>query len=290
MGVQDGRGKDAADLHPGVRAGSKRQCQALRSLQDPAHAAAHDVPMLHAPPAMLSMATTLSACLPAQIRTANCRQSATSVMGHPLVSGLHGVDEALLQRLLARDGLAGQHHARRSLHAHQPRQPLRAAKARDDACTRISTGMSACTSAVVTSCCMQYCWRSRRKHTLLTAGARPPAGACRLETVGAMVSPSCSSGKPILASAAATRALQDIASSQPPPSATPVIAVGEGRGVTMNRCSRMGLHAVAHRKVDRCSVISHHILRSELHIRAGRCRRSHADLRRWALGPPPPGY
>jgi hypothetical protein len=58
-------GEAAADLHPGVRAGCQRQCQPLRSLQDPAHAAAHDVPVLYTSPAMLAVTATFSACLPA---------------------------------------------------------------------------------------------------------------------------------------------------------------------------------------------------------------------------------
>jgi len=50
-----------------------------------------------------------------------------------LVFGDDLVDEARSQGGLLADGLAGQHHLRRLLQAHQPRQALRPAEARDDA-------------------------------------------------------------------------------------------------------------------------------------------------------------
>ena len=49
-----------------------------------------------------------------------------------LLLGDDAVDEAQLGGLLVVDGRARQHHLRRRLQAHQPRQPLRAAESRQD--------------------------------------------------------------------------------------------------------------------------------------------------------------
>jgi len=55
---------------------------------------------------------------------------------------------ARLERLLGADGRAGQHHLARRLQAHQARQPLRAAKARQDAQLQLRQAqLGACAAA-----------------------------------------------------------------------------------------------------------------------------------------------
>ena len=55
-----------------------------------------------------------------------------AMSGHVPVFGDNLVDEARRVGGLLADGFAGEHHLRRLLQAHQPREPLRAAEARND--------------------------------------------------------------------------------------------------------------------------------------------------------------
>ncbi len=59
-----------------------------------------------------------------------------------LVFGDNLIDETRGQGGLLADRLAGQHHLRGLLQAHQPRQALRAAEARDDAQLRSTQSLA----------------------------------------------------------------------------------------------------------------------------------------------------
>ncbi len=157
---------------------------------------------------------------------------------------------ARLERLLGADGRAGQHHLARRLQAHQARQPLRAAKARQDAQLQLRQAQLGACAAAGGEACQELgptrCRRAascKRVHSVRTFQVRR-AGTKRRQCQPPPFSVTARHSHPprwVAAPGEHSRALHARAVSRPPPRATPSMAATVGLGPLSSSSQKLSL-------------------------------------------------